>query len=180
MTHERCKHDLPSAQCGDCRPVPTGLTARVAVTRGGQVFHRSAGCRALREGQRHIVWRGGSPDEAVVVSLGEAQASGRAACIVCFPHYRPGRGLSGTAAVGAVPRTAPPRSAPPRSADPLEELATVFDAARRSVAAAIASGVDRRRLVSLVSRALLDIRGQVWPGAGPARLPVAGGVDGEV
>jgi hypothetical protein len=55
VTQERCKHDLPSDQCGGCRQPPPGLTNRVFITRGGKVFHRITSCAALHEGQRYAI-----------------------------------------------------------------------------------------------------------------------------
>jgi hypothetical protein len=91
MTDERCKHDLPAGQCTDCAPVPRGLVPRVAVTRGGSVFHRSAACEALNEGQDRARRFGQEIHDVRTVALSAAMAQGRGACVVCFPGYRPGR-----------------------------------------------------------------------------------------
>jgi hypothetical protein len=59
-------------------------------------------------------------------------------------------------------------------ADHLGDLERVLAAAQRSVAAAVAAGVDRHRLTGLVGSALLAMRTEVWPDAGPATLPDGG------
>ena len=59
-------------------------------------------------------------------------------------------------------------------ADHLAEVEEMLTAAQRAVAAAIAAAADRRRLIGIVSPALLAIRAQVWPDAAPTSLPTEG------
>ena len=89
MADERCVHDLVVGQCADCAPVPAGLTRRVLRTAGGSVFHRTAGCHGLVDGQRFAVAKGMGTHPAVSTAVGEALAAGLGACLVCFPYYRP-------------------------------------------------------------------------------------------
>lgn len=79
----RCVHDLPTGQCSDCRLTAAGLPRRVAMTRGGTVYHLSAGCRALHEGWNSVVRKGGTPAELEWLPLVDAHATGRGACLVC-------------------------------------------------------------------------------------------------
>lgn len=146
MTEERCKHDLPAEQCGDCQQAPPGLTKRVVITRGGQVFHRIASCAALHDGQRYAARLGQEVHDPVVVALSKAQAEGRAACAACFPAYRPDQ------------------------IEALRQLVKTLDAARSAVSAALATGADRGELTDIVAHALIDIRSQVWPNAAPIRI----------
>ncbi|ARF53080.1 hypothetical protein [Streptomyces gilvosporeus] len=89
MPDERCLHDLVVGQCTECAPVPRGLTARVFVTKGGSVFHRTTGCGALRDGQRKARRFGRDTHDPLQVALSVALTDGRGACIPCFPLYRP-------------------------------------------------------------------------------------------
>ncbi|MBO1418450.1 hypothetical protein [Streptomyces sp. FH025] len=77
-------------QCGHCKPVPPGLTARVWITRGGTVFHRSPACEALGDGQARAARFGMEVHRPVQVPLATAMGERRGACIPCFPGYRPG------------------------------------------------------------------------------------------
>lgn len=69
--------------------MPRGLTSRVLVTNGGSVFHRTADCEALHEGQRKARRFGRDTHAPQQVPLSAAMAAGRGACIPCFPAYRP-------------------------------------------------------------------------------------------
>lgn len=90
MADERCVHELVVGQCTECSPVPPGLTARVLITRGGQVFHRTVHCEALRDGQRKASRRFHQDVHTPQnVPLSVALAEGRGACRPCFPRYRP-------------------------------------------------------------------------------------------
>lgn len=166
MTSEPCKHELPPDQCGDCRPPPPGLTARVVITRGGQVFHRTAACGLLRDGQRFADWLGQDVHEAVHVPLVEAQSMGRAACSACFPDYKPNQAQPSGIAYGDRAAHLPAQTHGPDN-DPLQALAEALNAASRAIAAALAAGADRARLTDLVAHAMIDMRAQVWPDAAP-------------
>ena len=89
MADDRCKHDFLPGQCLHCTPVPDGLVPRVVVTAGGSVFHRSADCEALRDGQRKVRRSGKDTHDPQNVALAVAVADDRGACIPCFPSYRP-------------------------------------------------------------------------------------------
>lgn len=147
MIEKRCKHDLTADQCDDCREPPPGLTKRVIITRGGKVFHRITSCAALLDGQRYAARLGQEVHYPVVVALSVAQADGRAVCTCCFPGYRPDQ------------------------IEALRQLVKSLDAARSAVSAACTTGADRAELTDIVARALIDIRGQVWPNAAPIRMP---------
>ncbi|GGS97678.1 hypothetical protein GCM10010156_64840 [Planobispora rosea] len=58
-------------------------------SKGGSVFHRSASCEALLEGQRKAARFGQQIHEPRPVPLRQAQAEGRGACIPCFPNFVP-------------------------------------------------------------------------------------------
>lgn len=90
MSDEQCPHDLPFGQCALCAPVPPGLTARVWITKGGAVYHRTTYCEALRDGQRKARRLGLEIHEPQNVPSSEVNERG--ACIVCFPDYRPSPG----------------------------------------------------------------------------------------
>lgn len=147
MIEDRCKHDLAADQCDDCREPPPGLTKRVVITQGGKVFHRITSCAALHDGQRYAARLGQAVHDPVMVALSVAQADDRAPCTFCFPGYRPDQ------------------------TEALRQLAKALDAARSAVSAALATRPDRAELTDLVARALIDIRGQVWPNAAPIRMP---------
>jgi hypothetical protein len=169
MAGNRCMHELPIDQCGECRRPPPGLTKRVIITHGGQVFHHGISCPSLREGQRYAARRGDEVHEPIFVSLTEAQSENRAACATCFPDYHPGKVQAETARDrGFMPPDS--ISSVGNHAEFLDQLAAALHAARNSVSAALAAEVDRGRLTDLVARALIDIRAQVWPNAAPVRL----------
>jgi hypothetical protein len=86
---QRCIHDFLLDQCADCRPVPPGLTATVFVSRAGQVFHRSADCRALLDGQATARYYGHTTSDAVRGPLNQARARGLSPCMVCFTAAYP-------------------------------------------------------------------------------------------
>jgi len=52
----------------------------------------------------------------------------------------------------------------------LDQLAATLHAARLSVSAALAAGVDCGQLTDLAAHAFIDIRAQIWPNAAPMRL----------
>ncbi|GLY74072.1 hypothetical protein Airi01_023390 [Actinoallomurus iriomotensis] len=91
MADERCMHDMLPGQCGQrpCRDIPQGLVARVYVTEGGDVLHRSPDCRALREGQLKAARRGQQLHEPRSIDVIDALGADRAVCIQCFPDYVP-------------------------------------------------------------------------------------------
>ncbi|MFJ1750925.1 hypothetical protein ACIOJD_32505 [Streptomyces sp. NPDC088116] len=82
-------HELVVGQCTDCAPVPRGLTARVLITSGGSVFHRTESCQGLQDGQRKARRFGRENHPARTVAVSIALETGRGACIICFPGYRP-------------------------------------------------------------------------------------------
>ncbi|MGW3040954.1 hypothetical protein ACWC9T_13125 [Kitasatospora sp. NPDC001159] len=96
MGEERCDHGLIIGQCSDCKPAPEGLKAQVWITKGGSVFHRTPGCEALADGQDRAARLGLELHQPTLVSLTEAMAQGRGACIPCFPKYRPNATTSGS------------------------------------------------------------------------------------
>ena len=51
MADERCRHDLPPGQCGDCKPRPADMPRMVWIPEGGAVYHGSHHCEALLAGQ---------------------------------------------------------------------------------------------------------------------------------
>ncbi|MEU7489073.1 hypothetical protein [Streptomyces sp. NPDC042319] len=89
MADERCVHELVVGQCTDCAPVPRGLSARVFITGGGSVFHRSTACEGLLEGQRKARRFGLENHTPENIALAVALEKGKGACILCFPDYRP-------------------------------------------------------------------------------------------
>ncbi|MEU8956768.1 hypothetical protein AB0C93_20975 [Streptomyces sp. NPDC048518] len=90
MTEQRCVHELLPGHCTECAPVPQGLTAHVYTTAGGQVFHRTPSCAGLLDGQRQAARRGDEIHDPESKALSQVLHS-KAACLVCFPGYRPGR-----------------------------------------------------------------------------------------
>ncbi|NSC21320.1 AAA family ATPase [Streptomyces albus subsp. chlorinus] len=124
MAEERCVHGLLAGQCGECRPAPPGLPAKVYVTDGGAVFHRNTTCRALLDGQRRARRLGRDTHDPGLVPLTEALAKGRAACAPCFPaHYarvQAGPGLDMSTAARWTPRIpGPSHTAAPSRRSPL-------------------------------------------------------------
>ncbi|WP_196942800.1 hypothetical protein [Streptomyces sclerotialus] len=69
--------------------MPRGLSARVFITRGGSVFHRSTACDGLRDGQRKARRFGKENHTPENIALSVAMAKGKGACILCFPDFRP-------------------------------------------------------------------------------------------
>ena len=84
MTEERCKHDMIPMGCAQCRPAPDGLPAYVITTAGGSVFHRTAKCRALIEGQIQAQAQGLNIHAPKRRAVREVLGEGRAPCIVCL------------------------------------------------------------------------------------------------
>ena len=89
MAEERCKHDLVLGQCADCAPPPRGLARRVYRTAGGRVFHRTAACGGVLDGQAYAESQGMQTHPAELIDVVDAQAEGLGACLVCFPDYQP-------------------------------------------------------------------------------------------
>ena len=87
----RCIHDNLPGQCGvsPCKVAPPGLATKVFVTKGGNVFHRSPECDALRGGQRKALRRGQEIHDVRPADVFDAMADGYSACIPCFPDYAP-------------------------------------------------------------------------------------------
>jgi hypothetical protein len=85
MADERCRHDLLPGQCGDCEPRPADVPRMVWITEGGAVHHRSPHCEALLAGQGYAEQRGQQTHEPEQVAYTTARASGRGACLHCFP-----------------------------------------------------------------------------------------------
>ncbi|MFB9904988.1 hypothetical protein [Allokutzneria oryzae] len=83
MAEERCKHDLPTGTCVDCRPLPPGVRARVWVTKGGSVFHNDQQCWMLLDGQRKSARQGKETHAAESVSWAEAMTRGLGSCKGC-------------------------------------------------------------------------------------------------
>jgi hypothetical protein len=73
--------------CPDCAPAPQGMPKFVFTTAGGQVFHRSSTCKALREGQEYAIRLGMETHPPRRVSLAAARAEGRGECAYCFRAY---------------------------------------------------------------------------------------------
>ncbi|NYH53860.1 hypothetical protein HNR06_003449 [Nocardiopsis arvandica] len=88
MGESRCVHDLLPRQCGLCRPAPSGLAERVTVTPGGTVFHGTARCEALVEGQRKALRLGLEVHDPRAVPLAQVLHD-RPPCVHCFPDYAP-------------------------------------------------------------------------------------------
>ena len=65
----------------------------VYISSGGLVFHRDMDCAGLREGQKKVSRRGGTPGEVTPVELKQAKNKGKEPCQVCFPP--PGRPTGG-------------------------------------------------------------------------------------
>jgi hypothetical protein len=84
----RCRHDLVTDQCWQCRPTATALPARVKVTAGGRVFHLDASCTALHDGWRKLERHGGTRSELRSVPSADALAQGLGACEVCCHGLR--------------------------------------------------------------------------------------------
>lgn len=87
MSQSRCIHDFLPGQCAICQ-VPEGLTPRVYITGGGEVFHRDPGCAALLAGQNKARSRRRRIHRPRQLPLVEARIKGRGACTWCFPKYR--------------------------------------------------------------------------------------------
>ncbi|GHC94632.1 hypothetical protein GCM10007079_45290 [Nocardiopsis terrae] len=88
MADERCLHELLPDQCGLCKPVPSGLAARVVITAGGSVFHRDTSCEALVEGRNKAFRLGLELHDPVTVPI-DRIVHDRPPCIHCFPDYAP-------------------------------------------------------------------------------------------
>lgn len=75
--------------CSRCKPRP--FPALVVMTIGSSdAFHGTVDCRALRDGQAAILFRGGNPADVRHVALSEALGAGKAPCLVCFPWAKGG------------------------------------------------------------------------------------------
>jgi hypothetical protein len=84
MIEAECFHEIPSGQCVYCKPVPANAPARLWITEGGSVFHRTLGCDGLRDGQRYALRLGMNIHKPRQISYIVAQSSGRGSCEVCF------------------------------------------------------------------------------------------------
>lgn len=71
-----------------CKPIPSGLAARVVITPGGSVFHRDVRCEALAEGQKRAFRSGLELHDPVTVTI-DRIVHDRPPCIHCFPDYAP-------------------------------------------------------------------------------------------
>ena len=80
---ERCDHEMLPGQCSYCKPPPRGLPQQVWITQGGQTFHASPTCPALRDGQRYAENLGMQVHPIVRQNVHEAM-SVRGQCTACF------------------------------------------------------------------------------------------------
>jgi len=69
--------------CPQCKP--KSLSKVVYVTSGGQAYHLSLDCEALRDGQQLVEKRGGTPADPTSMSVSAAKRDGREPCLVCWP-----------------------------------------------------------------------------------------------
>jgi hypothetical protein len=81
-SEELCIHDLVAASCSTCKP--SRFPKTVWVSGGGQSFHRSRSCPALRRGQDRVERWGGEVADVRSVSRNEAFAKGYQPCERCF------------------------------------------------------------------------------------------------
>lgn len=79
-TAEPCPHGTRQEWCASCR---TKGAPAIYITSGGQVYHRTVQCNALRQGQRRVERHGGTPAAIESVALGSERLGGRAPCSVC-------------------------------------------------------------------------------------------------
>jgi hypothetical protein len=86
MADKQCKHGLGPGQCSECQPRPQGMPIMVCITKEGEAFHRYRDCPALIAGQRYADRVGQRTHEPEMVSYATARASGRSACLYCFPQ----------------------------------------------------------------------------------------------
>jgi hypothetical protein len=74
LADRRCRHDFLPGMCAECRPAPAGLPSRVYVSSAGLVFHGSASCEALADGQAKARRFGYETRPASQLPLTEAQS----------------------------------------------------------------------------------------------------------
>jgi hypothetical protein len=86
MADKQCKHGLGPGQCSECQPRPQGMPMMVWITKEGDAFHRYRDCPALTAGQRYAERLGQRTHEPEMVTYATARASGRSACLYCFPQ----------------------------------------------------------------------------------------------
>ncbi len=82
----RCRHGLLRIGCTDCRYA--GFKP-VYISAGGQAYHRSANCSALRDGQRFVDRRGGQVSAVEQVLFSDDRVADRHPCPACRPPSRP-------------------------------------------------------------------------------------------
>jgi hypothetical protein len=85
MADKRCRHGFLPGQCAECGRRPRGVPRMVWITKEGDAFHRDRDCAALIAGQRYAERLGQRTHEPESVAYTTARASGRSACLYCFP-----------------------------------------------------------------------------------------------
>lgn len=86
MTDDYCRHDLPLAQCADCKPLPDGVKRSGYVTKGGSVYHNDPLCSLMLDGQRRSARQGKETHEPERIRWVDAQARGLGTCRGCCTH----------------------------------------------------------------------------------------------
>lgn len=78
---DSCRGSVRSADAA-----PGGVPRMVWITKGGDAFHRDPDCAALIAGQGYAERLGQRTHEPESVAYTTARASGRSACLYCFPQ----------------------------------------------------------------------------------------------
>ena len=79
--------------CKEAALAASQYPKNVYISSGGLVFHKDKDCAGLREGQKKVSRRGGTPGEVIALELKQAKNKGKEPCQVCFPP--PGRPTGG-------------------------------------------------------------------------------------
>ena len=75
--------------CKEAALAASQYPKNVYISSGGLVFHKDKDCAGLREGQKKVSRRGGTPGQVIALELKQAKNKGKEPCQVCFPP--PGR-----------------------------------------------------------------------------------------
>ncbi len=83
----RLEEILKAAKNPPPRPKTTSTQypKNVYISSGGGAFHKRRNCAALRQGQRSVSRRGGTPAPVIAVQYRQAKARGMEPCQACFP-----------------------------------------------------------------------------------------------
>ena len=74
--------------CKEAALAASQYPKNVYISSGGLVFHKDKDCAGLREGQKKVSRRGGTPGQVIALELKQAKNKGKEPCQVCFPPNR--------------------------------------------------------------------------------------------